>query len=1136
MPVRPPTRQGTRSAPETAQGVIMIRPSCRAALTLLGLALLTPDCASAARPDPSIASEKPDPATVRRYGPAYRYPRAGWIVLHIEGAPYERGYQHGRLLAAEIADYAKTLATKRSPDAPSDAWRETRTMVNALFLRKYDREYLEEMKGTADGAAAAGATLFGRPIDLLDIVTINSDIELEFLDPALNALATGLEGKKFRDPGDIAKTPAPPEHCSAFAATGPATADGKVVIGHITMFSLVFVRHFNVWLDVKPENGHRVMMQTYPGGIQSGMDYYQNDAGMVVLETTINQTKFDINGMALASRIRKAVQYSDTIDRAVETLREGNNGMYSNEWLLADTKTNEIAMFELGTHKSKLWRSSKDEWFGGTRGFYWGCNNAKDLDVRLETVASTSDRPANLVWHASDRDKAWLRLYDKHNGKISESFGFEAFTTAPLAAFPSCDAKFTTTALAKDLKSWGLFGPPLGKTWEPSDSERRRYRDVQPLVSNDWTLLTGEAPAQPEPAAKVAAGEASAEARQAAALRKLRDEYQKLSELKRETVAVLKKSTEVEGQDVKTIDVYRQQSDNLTDIEVRRIAASARLEAMKKLIDRSQLQDSGTNREDVDRAVRTDTRMIEVAKDLDYVKTKLDEAKRRSRDESSPSVILLTWRARELVEKKTNLESELAPQVRLKLEADTRELLNRRMERARAEIAELTAQEKSLKRSLDRLRPDSQALREPLEDRVSRLDVEHEAVDRAIEHLLAAVGDREAARKPTPPAECLPSDLPKSADTLSTKAQDGDELDDGLEHPIAWRGTILPKTERDAWLAAAFAEYQGIVARELAFRRKVKGGPLNGTQKDELAVALFAPYTAYKTAVARLGKDIPLDQTKAEIADDTWYRLASGKGVLLLAALREKIGDKVFLSLMDEFGLANAGKAVSTAEFITAMSKGDGDLKTFFTEWLERPGLPVSPKTGIWSIDSYDAELDRAVIVYGTTRESDAQREAASRLQRQIERRWSNITVPILADSAASTEAIKGKHLLLIGRPDTNSLVSRFAKNVPLTFGPSSFVLKGETFANPGTAVIAAGARPDDERYSVVLYTGLSAEATWKCVDPFGERGPQATCEIHLLPAGGKARRLVVERDPKVAETGQPTRSGLFNEALGLNR
>ena len=70
------------------------------------------------------------------------------------------------------------------------------------------------------------------------------------------------------------------------------------------------------------------------------------------------------------------------IDKAAAILAEGNNGLYTNEWLLGDVKTNEIAMFELGTQKTKLWRSSKEEWFGNTPGFYWGNNNAKDLTVR----------------------------------------------------------------------------------------------------------------------------------------------------------------------------------------------------------------------------------------------------------------------------------------------------------------------------------------------------------------------------------------------------------------------------------------------------------------------------------------------------------------------------------------------------------------------------------------------------------------------------------------------------------------------------------------------------------------------------------------------------------------------------------
>jgi hypothetical protein len=468
---------------------------------LVCLALLGATDLAAAQA-PVSADFQPDPAAVQRYGPAYRFPQSGWTVLHIEGEPYERGYQHGRLMATEIAAYVRCFAALLSPKSPSEGWGHTRRLTNALFVRRFDKEFLEEMKGIADGATAAGARYDNRPIDLVDIVAINCWPEIETLDSALEAWPTGLEGIRFPHPQPRAKPAPRPDHCSAFAATGPATADGKIVIGHITMFSLYAANSYNVWIDVKPAKGHRVLMCAYPGAMQSGMDYYLNDAGLLVTETTLAQTRFDVNGDALASRIRKTLQYADSIDGAVAILGHSNNGLYTNEWLLGDTKTDEIAMYELGTHESRLWRSGKDEWFGGTKGFYWGCNNAKDLNVRLETIASLGAKPEPTVWVPSDRDIKWQELYQKHKGKLGEPFGFEAYSTPPLAAFSSLDAKFTTSAMARELKVHALFGPPLGRTWDPTNWDRNRVPNIRPLVSNDWTVLTAEPPPMPEHGAK----------------------------------------------------------------------------------------------------------------------------------------------------------------------------------------------------------------------------------------------------------------------------------------------------------------------------------------------------------------------------------------------------------------------------------------------------------------------------------------------------------------------------------------------------------------------------------------------------------------------------------------------------------
>ena len=432
---------------------------------------------------------QPDPATVQRFGAGYRYPQAGWWVVHIEGEPYERGVQHGRLMSSEIEGYLLAFARDNSDKAPEDAWRLVRMLTDSLFTSRFDREYLEEMRGITDGATAAGATFDNRPLDLTDIVALNIWAEVMTLPWAADAQPTGLEGTKFPDSPARPSMPKKPGHCSAFAAVGPATADGKIVFGHITMFGLHPSTFYNVWLDVKPTSGHRVLMQSFPGGIHSGMDYYMNDAGILCSETTIDQTRLDPAGSPLSSRIRKALQYGDSIDDVVKILQTANNGLYTNEWMLADTKSNEIAMFELGTHTSKLYRSSKNEWPGGTEGFYWGCNNTKDLQVRLETIAATNDRPANMVWNPSDRDQKWIELYRKHKGKIGVDFGKEAFTTSPICASHSVDAKFTTTDMAKELTSWAIFGPPREKTWVATQEEKMKYPGIEPLVSNPWTIL-----------------------------------------------------------------------------------------------------------------------------------------------------------------------------------------------------------------------------------------------------------------------------------------------------------------------------------------------------------------------------------------------------------------------------------------------------------------------------------------------------------------------------------------------------------------------------------------------------------------------------------------------------------------------
>ena len=170
----------------------LMRTLFAGSFVLIGLSAL----ARAAGPDASSGKEpfRPDPASVQRFGAGYRYPQAGWIVLHIEGEPYERGYQHGRLLAPEIARFVEALAAYRSPKAPADAWRTVRLAGQRPLPAQVRRRVPRRDEGHRRRRRSRRRHVRRSP-DRPDrhrhrqLPTSRST----FLDGALDATATGLE-------------------------------------------------------------------------------------------------------------------------------------------------------------------------------------------------------------------------------------------------------------------------------------------------------------------------------------------------------------------------------------------------------------------------------------------------------------------------------------------------------------------------------------------------------------------------------------------------------------------------------------------------------------------------------------------------------------------------------------------------------------------------------------------------------------------------------------------------------------------------------------------------------------------------------------------------------------------------------
>ncbi len=75
-----------------------------------------------------------------------------------------------------------------------------RTLADATMLRGFSEELLAEMRGIADGAAKGGAKFEGKAVDFLDIVTLNSAIDVDYLKSGLAVLPHALTGRSFLPP------------------------------------------------------------------------------------------------------------------------------------------------------------------------------------------------------------------------------------------------------------------------------------------------------------------------------------------------------------------------------------------------------------------------------------------------------------------------------------------------------------------------------------------------------------------------------------------------------------------------------------------------------------------------------------------------------------------------------------------------------------------------------------------------------------------------------------------------------------------------------------------------------------------------------------------------------------------------
>src|SRR6202050_1014842 len=354
---------------------------------------------------PAFASPL-NPATAlpsdSRLEKSYRFQQGGWTYVHLEGAPAQVGFQHGYLLAPEIADALAAIKLFDTHQTQRD-WEFFRRTAREMLWPHIDAEYQQELRGIADGVKAHGVDL-----DVYDIVALNAFEEVpDYYVPWLNKREKAAKAPKLTAPGN----------CSAFIATGAYTKDHQIVIAHNNWTSYLAGERWVIVFDILPQHGQRILMDGFPGVITSDDDFGINAAGIMITETTITQFEgWDPNGKPEFVRSRKALQYSQSIDDYVRIIKEGNNGGYANDWLIGDRKTGEIAYLELGLKNTPLWRT-KD-------GYFVSSNFARDPKlIREETSGfDSNDRSSSMNARHARAEALIKQAKGKIDVEVAEGF------------------------------------------------------------------------------------------------------------------------------------------------------------------------------------------------------------------------------------------------------------------------------------------------------------------------------------------------------------------------------------------------------------------------------------------------------------------------------------------------------------------------------------------------------------------------------------------------------------------------------------------------------------------------------------------------------------------------------------------
>ncbi len=322
--------------------------------TILVLSFLSPFLflAPDVRGNPTIIAYSPDEkGYIEEIGP-------NKYLMHLEGTPYEMGYQQGYLgptsvsrlateewfkavvmnlleapewilqfIMSDVMDYNRLLnvvgsvvdsgtlsqlaaQSGDSLDTLLDKMLDLCRLTVAYNTRYVPQQFLDEIQGVADGCTDAGYTVTYEDVLLLNM---GMDAMLALTYPVVEPYLFWLDLFSFLS-------------CSGFVAQGSATVGGHTIMGRHWQFTSYILHEEMMFMEFVPDSGNSFLSTSTPGfvGVTSAM----NDQGLGIGNDMVPAQDCDPAnfGMGTLLTCRYIMQYTNQLTAAINHIKYSTRG------------------------------------------------------------------------------------------------------------------------------------------------------------------------------------------------------------------------------------------------------------------------------------------------------------------------------------------------------------------------------------------------------------------------------------------------------------------------------------------------------------------------------------------------------------------------------------------------------------------------------------------------------------------------------------------------------------------------------------------------------------------------------------------------------------------------------------------